>query len=129
MLDKPKPNIQHTRHCHVRIQFDISEKLDTSDINVYVAGNKAILYILGLDSQFAIVETILTGILDWKPNWRKFKTIIIAIVCAFGFIFGLPMATGVSWCQFHKRFYVRIVRTNVVSADFSGYVLALVKNL
>ncbi len=32
-------------------------------------------------------------------------------------------------CQFHQRFYVRIFRTNVVSAAFSSYVLALAKNL
>ncbi len=32
-------------------------------------------------------------------------------------------------CQFHQHFYVRIFRTNVVSAAFSSYVLALAKNL
>ena len=57
--------------------------------------NLVIFCPIGLDSQFAIVETILTGILDWKPAWRKFKTIIIGIVCFLGFLFGLPMATGV----------------------------------
>jgi len=28
-------------------------------------------------------------------------------------------------CQFHQRFYVRIFRTNVVSASFSSYIPAL----
>jgi len=31
--------------------------------------------------------------------------------------------------QFHQHFYVRIFCTNVVSAAFSSYVLALAKNL
>ncbi len=31
-------------------------------------------------------------------------------------------------CQFNQHFYVRIFRTNVVSAAFSSYVLALAKN-
>ncbi len=36
-----------------------------------------------------------------------------------------------SWlfrCQFHQRFYVQIFHTNVVSAAFSSYILALAKN-
>ncbi len=32
-------------------------------------------------------------------------------------------------CQFHQRFYVQIFRTNLVSAAFSSYVLALAKKL
>ncbi len=36
------------------------------------------------------------------------------------------MSTAV--CQFRQRFYVRIFCTNVVSAAFSSYVLALSKN-
>ncbi len=32
-------------------------------------------------------------------------------------------------CQFHQRFYVRFFRTNIISAAFSSYVLALAKNL
>ncbi len=34
-----------------------------------------------------------------------------------------------TWGQFHQHFYVQIFRTNVVSAAFSSYVLALLKNL
>jgi len=33
-----------------------------------------------------------------------------------------------SWCQFHQHFYLRIFHTNIVSAAFSSYVLALAKN-
>ncbi len=50
----------------------------------------------GLDSQFAIVETIMTGIEDFKPSLRKYKLYIIGIVCLIGFICGLPLTTRVS---------------------------------
>jgi len=32
------------------------------------------------------------------------------------------------WCQFHQRFYVQIFCTNVASAAFFSYILALAKN-
>jgi len=49
------------------------------------------LFTLGLDSQFAIVETILTGILDYMPKLRPKKTMIVGAVCFTGFILGLPL--------------------------------------
>jgi len=49
------------------------------------------LFTLGLDSQFAIVETILTGILDFLPALRPKKTLVVAAVCIVGFILGLPL--------------------------------------
>ena len=55
----------------------------------------AMLFTLGLDSQFAIVETILSGILDFKPNLRSKKTIVIGIICVIGFFCGLPLTQQV----------------------------------
>jgi solute carrier family 6 amino acid transporter-like protein 5/7/9/14 len=52
------------------------------------------MFCLGLDSQFATVEIILTGILDWEPRLRPFKSFVIAAVCSLGFLFGLPLTTG-----------------------------------
>jgi solute carrier family 6 amino acid transporter-like protein 5/7/9/14 len=49
------------------------------------------LFTLGLDSQFAIVETILTGIMDFMPTLRPKKTMIVGAVCLTGFILGLPL--------------------------------------
>eukprot|EP00092_Neocalanus_flemingeri_P051837 GFUD01060405.1.p1 GENE.GFUD01060405.1~~GFUD01060405.1.p1 ORF type:complete len:295 (-),score=54.20 GFUD01060405.1:8-892(-) len=45
---------------------------------------------LGLDSQFASVETVLTAILDYYPRLRPRKTMVVAGVCLMGFVFGLP---------------------------------------
>jgi solute carrier family 6 amino acid transporter-like protein 5/7/9/14 len=53
----------------------------------------AMLFTLGLDSQFAIIETVLSGILDFAPNLRPKKTMIVGIVCTVGFIVGLPLTT------------------------------------
>lgn len=52
------------------------------------------MFCLGLDSQFATVEIVLTGILDWEPRLRKFKSYVIAAVCSLGFLLGLPLTTG-----------------------------------
>lgn len=48
------------------------------------------LFTLGLDSQFAIVETICTGILDYWPSLRPMKTMVVGGVCLLGFCLGLP---------------------------------------
>ncbi|XP_012941783.1 sodium- and chloride-dependent glycine transporter 1, partial [Aplysia californica] len=39
------------------------------------------LILLGLDSQFAMVETVLTGILDQWPQYRHRKTLVICLIC------------------------------------------------
>lgn len=51
------------------------------------------LITLGLDSQFAMVETVLTGVCDSFPDIRKYKTPIILGICIVGFLLGLPMTT------------------------------------
>ena len=60
-----------------------------------IRDSESFIYLPGLDSQFAIIETVLTGILDFNPKWRPKKTMIVGIVCAVGFICGLPLTTPV----------------------------------
>lgn len=49
------------------------------------------LITLGLDSQFAMVETVLTGCMDQVPRLRKYKTFVIAVICCIFFLLGLPL--------------------------------------
>ncbi|XP_052235205.1 sodium- and chloride-dependent glycine transporter 1-like [Dreissena polymorpha] len=55
------------------------------------------MMMLGFSSQFSIVETVLTGLLDELPSVSisRFGTILFrAGYCLLGFLFGLPMVTG-----------------------------------
>ena len=49
------------------------------------------LFTLGLDSQFAIVETLLTGVLDFQPKLIPKKTMVVGTICVVFFILGLPL--------------------------------------
>ncbi|KAL8582810.1 hypothetical protein ACOMHN_066826 [Nucella lapillus] len=49
---------------------------------------------LGLDSQFAMMETVISGISDIFPHvLRKRKTLFTFIVCIIGFCLGIPQTT------------------------------------
>lgn len=52
------------------------------------------LLCLGLNSQFAIVEVVVTSIQDGFPNWIRRKLvyheILVLLICAAAFFFGLP---------------------------------------
>ncbi|GFO44130.1 Atr-interacting protein [Plakobranchus ocellatus] len=51
------------------------------------------LMLLGLDTQFAMVETLLTGMLDTWPQLRAKKTWVILTICIVLFLLGLPLVT------------------------------------
>ena len=52
---------------------------------------------IGLGTQFAMVETLLTGILDFAPKWRKQKTWVIGGICVAGTLAGMPLTTRVPY--------------------------------
>lgn len=55
------------------------------------------LLTLGLDSQFALMETVTTAILDKFPNLRQFKVWVVLSVAVFGYLGGLGFTTNVSF--------------------------------
>jgi len=57
------------------------------------------LLTLGVDSQFAFVETIVTAIVDEFPalNSRRRKVALVGTTCATMFLLGLPQCSRVSY--------------------------------
>ncbi|ESO12934.1 hypothetical protein HELRODRAFT_188048 [Helobdella robusta] len=51
------------------------------------------LLTLGLDSQFATLETVLTSILDQLPMLRRKKMWVVMFMCLLLFLLGLPLCT------------------------------------
>ena len=51
------------------------------------------LFLLGLDSEFALFETASCAIFDAFPTLRKSKTLVTSLMCTMCFIIGLPCVT------------------------------------
>ncbi|CAK1578313.1 unnamed protein product [Parnassius mnemosyne] len=64
------------------------------------------LLTLGLDSQFALMETVTTAILDRFPNFRQNKAWVVLLVAVFGYIGGLIFTTnsGMYWLQLMDKY-------------------------
>ncbi|BFG03139.1 sodium- and chloride-dependent glycine transporter 1 [Drosophila madeirensis] len=64
------------------------------------------LLTLGLDSQFALMETVTTAILDKFPNLRHSKIWVVLSVAIFGYIGGLGFTTnsGMYWLQLMDKY-------------------------
>ncbi|KAH8280224.1 hypothetical protein KR018_000077, partial [Drosophila ironensis] len=64
------------------------------------------LLTLGLDSQFALMETVTTAILDRFPNLRQYKIWVVLSVAIFGYIGGLGFTTnsGMYWLQLMDKY-------------------------
>ncbi|OAF64601.1 hypothetical protein A3Q56_07682 [Intoshia linei] len=52
------------------------------------------LITLGMDSQFTLIETIATSVMDSSPKMRNYKTILFAVLCSILFLPGLIMCTN-----------------------------------
>lgn len=55
------------------------------------------LLTLGLDSQFALMETVTTAILDGIPALRNYKFWVVLACAVFGYGGGLIFTTNVSF--------------------------------
>ncbi|XP_013135255.1 PREDICTED: sodium- and chloride-dependent glycine transporter 1-like isoform X2 [Papilio polytes] len=64
------------------------------------------LLALGLDSQFALMETVTTAILDRFPNFRQKKGWVVLSVAIFGYLGGLIFTTnsGMYWLQLMDKY-------------------------
>ena len=51
------------------------------------------LFFLGLDSEFALLETALTALYDGIPKLRNHKVKITALACTACYLLGLPCAS------------------------------------
>jgi len=51
------------------------------------------LFFLGLDSEFALLETVLTALYDGVPKMRKHKVKVTAVACGICFLLGLPLVS------------------------------------
>ncbi|CAG9860469.1 unnamed protein product [Phyllotreta striolata] len=52
------------------------------------------LLLLGIDSEFCLVESFITGILDnWSQTLRPYRNTFTAAVCIVMFLLGIPMVT------------------------------------
>jgi len=49
------------------------------------------LVTLGVDSEFVLVETVVTSIMDMFPRSRRYKTFVVFATCMVFFILGLPL--------------------------------------
>ena len=56
------------------------------------------LFTLGADSQFAMVETVVTAVVDEFPilSGKKRKIAVVGVLCVAMFLIGLPQCSPVS---------------------------------
>ncbi|XP_055595424.1 sodium- and chloride-dependent glycine transporter 2-like [Uranotaenia lowii] len=64
------------------------------------------LLTLGLDSQFALMETVVTAVLDTFPQWRRWKLRVVFGVAVIGYFGGLIFITnsGMYWFQLVDKY-------------------------
>ncbi|XP_049765624.1 sodium- and chloride-dependent glycine transporter 2-like [Schistocerca cancellata] len=64
------------------------------------------LLTLGLDSQFALMETVTTALLDRFPSLRGYKIWVVMVVSVFGYFGGLIFTTnsGMYWLQLVDKY-------------------------
>ena len=55
------------------------------------------LVLLGIDSQFAMVDVLIAAVLDSYPHIFRVghrKTMVVGVICALGFLLGFPILTN-----------------------------------
>jgi len=52
------------------------------------------LFLLGLDSEFALLETVLTAFYDSLPNTKKYQPLMVFLICLSCFLISLPCVSS-----------------------------------
>jgi len=75
------------------------------------------LLTLGLDSQFALLETVQTAVLDRMPSLREHKFFVLVVVSIFGYLGGLIFTaqSGIYWLSLFDKY----------AANFSVLIIAI----
>ena len=56
------------------------------------------LFLLGIDSEFALLETVLTCIYDSAPKLKKYKPVCTFLICSSCFLISLPCVSNSGNC-------------------------------
>lgn len=80
------------------------------------------LLTLGLDSQFALMETVTTAILDAFPALRNYKLWVVLAAAVFGYAGGIIFTTNVS-LQKKKLYFIFFSRIIIIIIIYVFYSL------
>ena len=56
------------------------------------------LFLLGIDSEFALLETVLTCVYDSVPKLKNYKPVCTFLICASCFLISLPCVSNAGTC-------------------------------
>ena len=81
--------------------LDVTHRIILSNINsrrlYYYYIILTFLKVLGIDTEFCSVESLITGIVDnWEEKLLPHRRKVAVVVCIVCFLLGLPMVTNVS---------------------------------
>lgn len=75
------------------------------------------MQILGIDSEFCIVESFITGIVDyWPDTLRPHRIKFTIAICLIMFALGIPMVTNVS---IQKHVFIRYAYVHIEQSKIS----------
>ncbi len=59
------------------------------------------LLLLGVSSQFGMVQVVGTILLDQFARLQRFRALVVIVICTCLFLLGLPLCTQVQWLLFN----------------------------
>ena len=86
----------------------------------------AMLLVLGVDTEFCSVESLITGIVDnWSDKLLPHRKKVALGICVSLFLAGIPMCTNVSLCLifylFSRFFFLILIRKHRIALDILSF--------